>query len=163
MVVVNHKKQVSAAGKVTFTPLKEEEITQITNLVKEVVGYSKDRGDTVSVMNSAFNVPEKEKIVEVPFWKQPDTIELAKMIGKNILIAGVLLFIVLRVLRPILKTLATPPPALRALTDEAGDDAGNTAQRLGNYEQHVETAKQIARSDPKAVANVLKEWAGNGR
>ena len=162
-VVVNHKKQVSAAGKVTFTPLKEEEITQITNLVKEVVGYSKDRGDTVSVMNSAFNVPEKEKIVEVPFWKQPDTIELAKMIGKNILIAGVLLFIVLRVLRPILKTLATPPPALRALTDEAGDDAGNTAQRLGNYEQHVETAKQIARSDPKAVANVLKEWAGNGR
>ena len=162
-VVVNHKKQVSAAGKVTFTPLKEEEITQITNLVKEVVGYSKDRGDTVSVMNSAFNVPEKEKIVEVPFWKQPDTIELAKMIGKNILIAGVLLFIVLRVLRPILKTLATPPPALRALTDEAGDDAGNSAQRLGNYEQHVETAKQIARSDPKAVANVLKEWAGNGR
>ena len=160
-VVVNHKRQVSSAGKVSFTPLKEEELTQITNLVKEVVAYNKDRGDTVSVMNSAFNVPEKEKLVEVPLWKQPDTIELAKMIGKNILIAGVLLFIVLRVLRPILKTLSTPPAP--ALTDQSGDD-DEPGNRLGNYEQHVEQAKQIARSDPKGTAGVLSGWvSGNGR
>jgi flagellar M-ring protein FliF len=163
-VVVNYRKQVSTAGKVSFTPLKEEEIAQITSLVKEVVAYTKERGDTVSVMNSAFNVPEKEKIAEVPLWKQPDTIELAKMIGKNILIAGVLLFIVLRVLRPILKTLTRPPPAPPALADGTGDDQEPSSQRLGNYEQHVETAKQIARGNPKAVASVVKEWvSGDGR
>ena len=163
-VVVNHKKQVNSAGKVSYTPLKEEEIAQITSLVKEVVAYTKERGDTVSVMNSAFNVPEKEKIAEVPLWKQPENIELAKMIGKNILIAGVLLFIVLRVLRPILKTLTRPPPAPPALADGTGDDQEPSSQRLGNYEQHVETAKQIARGNPKAVASVVKEWvSGDGR
>ena len=160
-VVVNHKKQVNSAGKVSYTPLKDEEIAQITNLVKEVVAYNKDRGDTVSVINSAFTVPDKEKVVEVPLWKQPENIELAKMIGKNILIAGVLLFIVLRVLRPILKTLSTPPPAL---ADKTGNDEESASQRRGNYEQHVEQAKQIARSDPKAVANVVKDWvSANGR
>ena len=162
-VVVNHRKQVSTAGKVSFTPLKEEEIAQYTNLVKQAVGYNQERGDTVSVINSAFNVPEKEKLVEVPLWKQPDTIELAKMIGKNILIAGVLLFVVLRVLRPILKTLATPPPA-PALTDQSDGAGGSSPLQLANYEQQVEHAKQIARGDPKVAANVVKEWvSANGR
>jgi len=126
------------------------------------VGYDKERGDTVSVMNSAFNVPETEKIPEVPLWKQPDTIELAKMIGKNLLIAAVLLFVVLRVLRPMLKTLATPPPA-PALSHDMGAAATPQQPQLGSYEQSVDHAKQIARGDPKVVANVVKEWvAGNG-
>jgi flagellar M-ring protein FliF len=160
-VVINHRRQVNTAGKATSTPLKEEEIAKITSLVKEVMGYDKERGDTVSVMNSAFNVPDVEKIPEVPLWKQPDTIELAKMIGKNILIAAVLLFIVLRVLKPMLKTLSTPRPA-PALSHDAGQAAPQQPQ-LGSYEQSVDHAKQIARGDPKVVANVVKEWvSANG-
>ncbi len=158
-VVVNYRSKVSKEGKTTNTPLKEEELAKINDLVKEVMGYDKERGDTVSVMNSAFNVPEVEKLPEVPLWKQPDTIELAKMIGKNVLIAAVLLFIVLRVLRPLLKTLSTPPPEL----DSA---AATTPQQLqiSGYEQSVDHAKQIARGDPKVVANVVKEWvSGSGR
>ncbi len=159
-VVVNHRKQVSSTGKVTYTPLKEEDIAKFTNLVKEVVAYNKERGDTVSVLNSAFNIPEKEKIPEVPLWKQPETIELAKMIGKNLLIAGVLMFIVLKVLRPALKTLTTPPPVLAAPAD---DDPEQARKQLASYEQNVEQAKQFARGDPKATADVLKSWVSNGK
>ncbi len=163
-VVVNNRKQVSTAGKVTYLPLKEEELAKLTSLVKEVMGYDKERGDTVSVMNSAFNVPDAEKIPEVPLWKQPETIELAKMIGKNLLIAGVLLFIILRVLRPMIKTLIPPPPpppaSSLALTNESKDAQ---QPQLSNYEQSMEQAKQIARGDPKVVANVVKAWvSGNG-
>ncbi len=157
-VVVNHRRQVGKDGKTSNIPLKEEEIAKLTSLVKEVMGYDKERGDTVSVINSAFNVPDVEKIAEVPLWKQPDTIELAKMIGKNLLIAVVLLFVVLRVLRPLLKTLSTPPPA-PALSHEPGMSNPQQAQ-LGSYEQSVDQAKQIARGDPKIVANVVKEWVG---
>ena len=160
-VVVNYRRQTTKDGKASSTPLKEEELAKITSLVKEVMGYDKERGDTVSVMNSAFNVPDVEKIPEVPLWKQPDTIELAKMIGKNILIAAVLLFIVLRVLKPILKTVSAQRPA-PVLSHDAGQAAPQQPQ-LGSYEQSVDHAKQIARGDPKIVANVVKEWvAGNG-
>ncbi|MCE9638733.1 MAG: flagellar M-ring protein FliF [Betaproteobacteria bacterium] len=161
-VVVNYRRQVNKEGKATSTPLKEEELAKITSLVKEVMGYNKERGDTVSVMNSAFNVSEPEKIPEVPLWKQPDTIELAKMTGKNLLIAAVLLFVVLRVLRPLLKTLATPPAA-PALTHDPHAQ-GTQQPQFGSYEQSVDHAKQIARGDPRIVANVVKDWvSGNGR
>lgn len=162
-VVVNHRSRTDSAGKVTQAPLSEADIAKLTNLVKEVMGYNKDRGDTLSVINSAFNVREKEKIAEIPVWKDPENIDLAKTIGKNALIAAVLLFLVLGVLRPMLKTYsaaALAPPAL------AHDPAMGNAQapQLNTYEQHVDQAKQIARADPKAVANVVKDWvAGNGK
>ena len=160
-VVVNHRRQVNAAGKTTITPLKEAEISQITNLVKEVMAYDKERGDTLSVMNSAFNVPEKETIPEVPLWKQPDTLDLAKTIGKNVLIAAILLYIVLGVLRPLLKSYAAAAAAAPPAPERHAGEAGLTPQ-LQSYEQHVDRAKQIARGDPKVVANVVKEWvAGN--
>lgn len=168
-VIVNYRLQAAPTGKsaktakTTFVPLKEEELANITSLVKEVMGYNKERGDTVSVMNSAFNIAEVEKTPEIPLWKQPEMIELAKMIGKNLLIAAVLLFVVLRVLRPALKTLSASTP-LPALMQHANADSDTPMQaQLGTYEQGVEHAKQIARNDPKIVANVVKDWvAGNG-
>lgn len=162
-VVVNHRSRTDAKGKVTQTPLSEADITKLTNLVKEVMGYNKERGDTVSVINSAFNVREKEKLAEIPLWKDPENIDLAKTIGKNILIAAVLLFLVLRVFRPMLKTysaaaLAPPAPQFESVTGDAQQP------QLNNYQQHVDQAKQIARADPKAVANVVKDWvASNGK
>jgi flagellar M-ring protein FliF len=159
-VVVNHKKQVSKAGKVSYSPLAEADINQITNLVKEVMAFDKERGDTVSVANSAFNIPEKEILPEVPLWKQPDVIETAKMIGKNLLIAAILLFVVLRVLRPMLKTFAAATSAQRELQQLPQEAAGGPPQ-LQSFEQNVDRAKQIARQDPKAVANVVKEWVDN--
>ena len=162
-VVVNHKKQTSKSGKVSFTPLTEAEIGQITSLVKEVMAYDKERGDTLSVANSAFNVPDKEVLPETPLWKQPDVIEMARMIGKNLLIAAILLFLVLRVMRPMLKNFATavttPPPQPQLM-----HDAGGNAPQVPSLENNVDRAKKIAREDPKAVANVVKEWvAGNGK
>lgn len=161
-VVVNHKKQTSKSGKVSYTPLTEAEIAQITGLVKEVMAYDKERGDTLSVANSAFNVPDKEMLPETPLWKQPDVIEMARMIGKNLLIAAILLFLVLKVMRPMLKNFATavttPPPQPQLVQNLDG------APQMASLENHVDRAKKIAREDPKAVANVVKEWvAGNGK
>ena len=57
-VVVNYKHEIDKAGKVTVRPLSDDEKTQITNLVKEAMGYNKDRGDTLNVVNSAFAGPD---------------------------------------------------------------------------------------------------------
>ncbi len=161
-VVVNHRKRVDSAGKVTFAPLAEAEITQITNLVREVMAFDKERGDSLSVMNSRFTAPEQEKIVELPLWKQPEMIDLAKTIGKNTLIGALLLFVVLGVLRPMLKTL-TVRPQTRDEDLSEGVKAGEVPRlpEPNSYEQHVERAKNIARDDPKVVANVVKDWVSS--
>lgn len=154
-VVVNHRKLVDADGKVTTKPLSADEMTQINALVKEVMGYSKERGDSLNVTNSAFSVAEVEPAAEVPLWKQPETIATAKDVGRNVLIAGLVLFLVLGVLRPLLTKLAEvrlPAPAA------AGADALASVQRQAGYAENLDTAKQLARNEPKLVANVVKEW-----
>jgi len=154
-VVVNHRKLTDADGNVTTKPLSAEEMIQINALVKEVMGYSKERGDTLNVTNSAFSAPQVDPIAEVPLWKQPETIATAKDIGRNLLIAGLVVFLVLGVLRPLLTKLAEvriPPPP------EPGEDVVHPAARRVGYEENLDAAKQLARSEPKLVANVVKEW-----
>ena len=157
-VVVNYRKLTDADGKVTTKPLSAAEMAQIDALVKEVMGYSKERGDSLNVTNSAFSVPEIEPVAEVPLWKQPETIATAKDVGRNLLIAGLVLFLVLGVLRPLLAKLSEVRlPAPAAL----GDETSAAVRGTPNYDQNLDAVKQLARSEPALVANVVKEWVAH--
>lgn len=159
-VVVNYRKDVDSAGKVSRTPLAAEEITKINDLVKETMGYNKDRGDTLNVANSPFSTVEREVIPEVPLWKQPATFVLVKEVGKHLLIAAAVLYLVLGVLRPLLKNLAEARPAPALPEGAVEGEATVTARRqsVAGYEQNLQMAKQLANQEPKIVANVVKEW-----
>ena len=84
-VVVNHKRVVDG-GKTKLQPFTEPEMTQITNLVREAMGFSKERGDTVNVVNAPFRIAIEEE--EAPFWKNPANIPMALEAGKWLLLAG---------------------------------------------------------------------------
>ncbi len=159
-VVVNYRKETGAKGKVSYKPLSQQELAQITDLVKESMGYSKERGDTLNVANSPFTAPETEVVAETPFWKQPATYLQAKDIIKQLLIAGVAIFLVLGVLRPLLKDLARArADSMRTLA--AGGDGqllGETPMGMNGHEQNLESVKQLARQEPKLVASVVKNW-----
>jgi len=163
-VVVNDRKLTDAAGKTTSKPLSDAEKAQITELVKGVMGYDEKRGDTVSVINSAFTMVPAEKIAEVPMWKDPSTLGVATDIGRYLLIGAFILFLVFKVLKPMAKNLSRPPvlpaaPALELLPD--GAPVAGALQHTDRYEAAVQTARQIAKQDPKVVANVVKNWVGN--
>jgi flagellar M-ring protein FliF len=159
-VVVNHRKQVDAEGKVTTKPLEAAELEQINALVREVMGYNKERGDSLNVTNSAFSVAEVEPAAEVPLWKQPETIATAKDIGRNLLIAAIALFLVLGVLKPLLTKLSEAVPA--PVFVPAEEQAAVAAQQHLGYEDNLTAVKQMARQEPQIVANVVKDWvAGN--
>lgn len=162
-VVVNHRKITDSAGKTSFKPLAEAEMQQINGLVKEAMGFNQERGDSLNVANSAFTAGEAEAVLpEIPFWKRPETFILAKEVGKHLLIAAVVLYLLLGVLRPLLKNLAQARdraaliPALEGDGGMAVESAGQQAA-LG-YEHKLQLAKQMARQDPKVVANVVKNW-----
>ena len=164
-VVVNHRKVTDQNGAVTSTPLTEAQTAQITDLVKEAMGFSKERGDTLNVVNSSFTEIQQEIAPELPLWKQPEMIELGQQAGKNLLIGGLILYLVLGVLRPMLKRTNPPPvPLLTEPGDEKEDQPVQPAPALkqvpqfSQYEQNLAFAKQLARDDPKVVANVVKQW-----
>jgi flagellar M-ring protein FliF len=160
VAVVLNDRTVVEGGKPVAKPLTDAEKEQITELVKGVVGYDKERGDVLSVMNSAFKAREVEPVVQVPFWKQPSTIDLAKQSGKFLLIAALILFALLKVLKPMVENLTRVPeaPPLELLPSPPTV----SMQQTQRYENSLQTARQIAKQDPKIVANVVKDWvAGN--
>lgn len=157
-VVVNHRKAAAGkGGKPAAVPLAEEELKQITALVKEAIGFSQQRGDTVNVLNAAFAVEPLEPIPEPAFWQQPDTLALAKEIGKHLLVLGIALYAVFGVLRPMIRQLAAAPPA-----PEPASEPKTFEQTSAGPLERLQAARQLARQDPKVVANVVKSWvAGN--
>src|SRR5450830_39195 len=180
-VVVNYKRTVDQTGKVVMKPLTEAERGQIADLVKEAMGYNKDRGDTLNVVNTQFNSDAEP---ELPLWKQPDMIQLAKEIGKYVLLAAVLLYLYFGVLRPIIWKItgkeekeaqaraeaeaAEAAAAAAAMYDPDNPDAvvnlSGEASELDEraaYKANLETAKQWAKNDPKLVASIIKTWVNN--
>lgn len=163
-VVVNYRKTVDKAGKVAMKPLSPAEITQITNLVKEAMGYNEARGDTLNVVNSVFASQPPEIIPAVPLWKQPQTINLVLQTGKYLLMAVALLLLYLRMLKPMLKKIAEAP-ALPAPGHDAhlhpagGDMMALPGQR--NYQENLSRAQKLANEDPRVVANIVKTWVGS--
>ncbi len=155
-VVVNYRRSVAEDGKVSLTPLNAQELQQINNLVKEAMGFSQERGDSLNVVNAAFNLPAEAQVEPAAFYESPRVQSMALGVLKFLAIAGVIWFLVFRILLPILRELATPIPAAEepALETEAGPPA-QTA-----YQDNLTVAKQIARQDPRVVANVVKEWVG---
>ena len=45
------------------------------------MGFNKERGDSLNIVNAPFTEPAREALAELPFYKQPD-IQLVKHIGK---------------------------------------------------------------------------------
>lgn len=172
-VVVNHRKETDRNGKVTSKPLSDSEVQQINALVREAMGFSQERGDTLSVVNSPFTLVETVE-PEIPLWQQPQNVELAKDLFKYLLIAGVVAYLLLGVVRPILRSMFPPPggPAAAGAGAVGGAAAGGPGQMLdvveqeeasinialASYEHKLEKARQVATEEPKMVANIIKDW-----
>ncbi|MDE1942436.1 MAG: flagellar M-ring protein FliF [Betaproteobacteria bacterium] len=163
-VVLNNRTVTDAAGKMSTRPLTEREKKQITDLIKDAVGFDEKRGDTLSVLNSAFD-SHKEVIPDVPLWKQPETLSMVKEGLKYVVIAAVALFLILGVIRPAFRNLARvlatapeprfPPGEIPPMTDQGGQPG-----YAPSYENNLGAAKQMAQQEPKIVASVVKEWVG---
>jgi len=170
-VVVDDLVNVADDGVVTRVERTPEEISRITRLVKEAIGFNTQRGDSVEVINSAFMLPAPiEPLPELAIWEEPWVWDAAKQAGGVILVLILIFF----VLRPTMKKLTAPPVIQQISSAEgAGDDAqggvGSTgsldspdgAMRLPGpekYENTLDAARQMVQDDPKRVAQVVRSW-----
>ncbi len=174
-IVINYKSEADKSGKVISKALTEIEKAQISDLAKEAMGFNKERGDSLNLVNSPFAAPEKEAIVDIPLWKQPDTIQTAKEIGRYLIAGAILMYLFFGFLKPTLKKITNKQEERemleelkikKQLEEEEEDDSvvnlsENSAKHVSSYEINMDMAKQLATSDPKIVANVIKAWVSN--
>jgi flagellar M-ring protein FliF len=156
-VVVNHRRSVNAEGKASFTALSADEVAQITALAKEAMGYSQPRGDSLNVTNAAFSVEEREPIPEVAFWQQPENISLAKDAGKSGAVGLLVLYLLFGVLRPLFRQIGEAAEAVRNAPRLESAQLLDVSP-LPTADNRLESVRQLARPDPKIVANVVRNW-----
>ena len=180
-VVVDDKQVLNPeTGQVEFKTWSENELERLAILVRDAVGYSAVRGDSVNVINTPFIDTGDDSLAsgELPIWEQIWFRELVKPF------AGLLVILVIFVglLRPILKTLAVTGSqakedeeaqqlaALEAaglgsfdeLSDETVTLHGGEALALPgpeeSYEHMLNTVKGLVAEDPGRVSQVIKRW-----
>lgn len=164
-VVVNNMPVVDKKGKTTYRPLTVAEKTQINDLAQQAMGFSKERGDSLTVVNSSFAGEPLEIIPEVPLWKNPEVIEYGKDALRFIVGIVVLLVIYKKALSPMLRKLTAGAPKQLKGPEDDGDDAvvslsgeQERLPRVSGYEQSLEAAKQLAKDNPRMVASVVANW-----
>ncbi len=100
-VVVNYRR--GSGDNAKPEPLSEQELAQVTDLAREAMGFSRERGDTLNVVNAAFRDGLADPAAAaVPFWKDPFYVSLAVEILK-VLVVVVAGFIVLRMILSVVR------------------------------------------------------------
>ena len=180
-VVVNHRREVKE-GKSEATALPEAEIAQLNNLVRQAIGFNEKRGDTVNLVNAAFNEAERVE-VEGPTVVAEVTQRLLGNLNTLLwTLAAIVaaLFVYLMVLRPVLRDLAragerdlaAQEAYAQAMAAAAGSGEAAAAGAGGpgsaqpirtgarGFEADLQAVKDLAKQEPQIVANVVKDWVG---
>lgn len=162
-------------GAVSYQPWPEQELQRLTMLIRDAVGYSAVRGDSVTVMNTAFAPLEAVEFEAPGFWEQPWFWDLMKQV-----LAGlVILVLVLGLLRPTLKSLSGSGRTERGGDLDEGDgydevkglgsdaslrEALTTQDELllpgatDGYDRQLNALKGLITEDPARVAQVMRQW-----
>lgn len=171
----------SESGEVTRTAWSQNELDRLTILVRDTVGFSAARGDSVNVVNSPFAVPEEFVEEEIPIWQQEWVWDIAKQVLAGLFV----LILVFGILRPIMKNLAA---AAADKSDQGAADAaagGGIGAELESlemtdiskdqvtfsgidnalaptpnetYEYQLNAIRSMIAEDPAKVAQAIRQW-----
>lgn len=152
----------AAAVSSGLRPLTAQQQEQLLTLVRETVGYSADRGDSVNLVSAPF-MDSGAAPAELPMWKDPEIQAMAKSLGVPIALALFGALVLLGLVRPLLKGRNTGPGGqLNAIEAEALDRPAlpAPAKELSptKEQERLDQARHLAKQNPIAVANIVKTW-----
>lgn len=168
-VVLNNKRSLDSDGKATEQSWTEAELSQITALTRDAMGYSTTRGDTLTVMNMPFVADAQPEFQSSDVWKIPPWFDSLKSMSKLLIDLIIFIAIYRLVLRPLInryvlhkqfETLIEPSNTTASPT--VAVDNTRRVQLEGTttagYESELDKAKLLAKDDPKLVANIISSW-----
>lgn len=179
-VVLDNRRQTSETGEQVSVPVPQEELARLTQLVRYAIGYDENRGDQVTVISADFRqqAGEPAESAGPAFWESAWFASLVK----QALVGIALLFIVLGILRPGIRTLTHPPQrepgqlppgegteaqfalagSARGLPPAAGSahraELGAPQRRGTNFDEKMDAMRAAAEDDPRRVAQVVRKW-----
>jgi len=164
-------------GDVTFTPWSENELERLTLLIRNTVGYSAARGDSVNVINTPFAPQIIEPFTEAEIWEKDWFWDLVWK-GLAILMTVIVIF---AVIRPTFKNLAMSGAQAKEFALAGDEDGLAQMDQMGEgeaganvslsasdefllpgasegYDRQMNALKGLVAEDPARVAQVIRQW-----
>jgi len=163
-VLVANRIETAKDGTTKSIPLTPEESAKYRSLVTNAIGFDAQRGDSIDIINTDFAKPEPIEDMPVKaIWQQPWVWDLAKQVSAGIFI----LILLFGVLLPSIKNLAkneVPKSMMMIGADGKPSQVVQGATELGlpaqlkSFEDRMGVVQNMASTDPKRVAQVVKTW-----
>lgn len=148
--------------------LNKAQLDQINALVKEVMGFSDKRGDTLNVVNTLFTDEEEE--APVPLWKQPEFIKLMLSGARYLFVALIAWILWRKAVQPfwirhqemLIQRLEMEKEVRQAELDEQvrkrqSAETAKAQQRV-ETEQQAQHLREMADQEPQVIALVIRQW-----
>lgn len=161
-----------------YEPLEGETLAQIEEVVKNAVGFDAARGDSISVQNLQFHIPEDIFGEELDAAAQQDLI--FNVISKVVPIIFILLFFFF-VVKPLIKFMITPteaeldltrllPTGIEELEKELEQERSQAAVPdlepvvdIEALETLMAENSKIVKDNPQQAALLIRYWLNDGR
>ncbi len=160
----------AAGGAAVYTPLSEDELTQIRRIVQTALGINAGRGDQIEVVNMQFRGRENEPQAEPGLLGQPLLQRAPELVGRVLLflVAAVLL---LSLKRNLARLLGEGPARRRgAAMAEAAEaeeipmpSIRSAGGRHGSAEKMVDEVKEYAADKPEEMAELIQAWVSESQ
>lgn len=167
-VLVDGMYQKDKEGKEIYQPRDKKEIDGLEDLVRKSIGFNASRGDQVAVSNMPFQkLPDEEIADSTPWWEQIIVFApMMKYAGTVVILILVLLFIIRPAIRGLIASLgqrsttSSGAPQLPDATAEQRRELPPLAMMARDQKELTdgEMARQLAMTDSKKFAELLRNW-----
>ncbi|NKI74835.1 flagellar basal body M-ring protein FliF [Dickeya sp. CFBP 2040] len=153
--------------------LSDEQLKKIEALVREAMGFSGDRGDSLNVVNTPFTVTDTTS-GELPFWKKQAFFDLLVEMGRWLLVLIVGWILYRKLVRPQLQKRIQIQEAAEAAAALRGQDSDvsvsisameeemhRKSEQRAHAEMHSQRIRELADNDPRVFALVIRHWMSN--
>jgi flagellar M-ring protein FliF len=131
--------------------------------VQEAIGFNKERGDSLKLINAPFRTEAVPKVEAAPMWQQPWLLDLVRAAAVPAALVLVALLVMSGLIKPAFKAATTTPVGGRldaVVNDPLAVPQPSAPLALGSphSEKHLADARALAKQNPAAVAHIVRDW-----
>ena len=142
----------------------QAQLSELTALVQEAIGFNKECGDSIKLINAPFRTESLPKVETQPMWQQPWLLDLVRAAAVPTALVLVALLVVSGLIKPALKAATVAKPVGGQLDAVVADPLTppqpHAPLALGSpqSEKTLADARALAKQNPAAVAHIVRDW-----
>jgi len=147
-----------------FVSLNSHQIKKIENLVRESIGFSSKRGDTISIVNALFVKPSIQTDRYVSFWNKPVFLSDFLKYGLMCVCVTIILYLLYRTL--FLKKIIMQSKIDDLVRNDTLEDKQKTFNAEFKNSEDLFKKKgfsNLFKNDPHIIAAIIRKWMGGDK